>query len=114
MPVAAWVALLSAYTEEVLVAMAYTYLVSPVIEWGVTRALRRPPSPPPAPGAAVRAAADRPAALLSRGAQAFGRRSVTVVPTPGVLVTSIVPAFSSTLRRAMVSPSPVPVALVEK
>ena len=30
---AAWVALLSAYTEEVLLAMAYTYLVSPVIEW---------------------------------------------------------------------------------
>ncbi len=47
-PVAAWVALLSAYTEEVLLAMAYTYLVSPVIEWGVTRVLRRPPSPPPA------------------------------------------------------------------
>jgi CDP-diacylglycerol---serine O-phosphatidyltransferase len=46
-PVAAWVALLSAYPEEVLLAMAYTYLVSPLIEWGVTRVLRRPPSPPP-------------------------------------------------------------------
>ena len=48
-PVAAWVALLSAYPEEVLVAMAYTYLVSPLIEWGVTRGLRRPTSPPAEP-----------------------------------------------------------------
>jgi CDP-diacylglycerol--serine O-phosphatidyltransferase len=46
-PVAAWVALITAYTEEVLVAMAYAYLVSPIIEWGVTRAVRRPPPPPP-------------------------------------------------------------------
>ena len=40
-PVAAWVALMTAYTEEVLVAMAYTYLVSPIVEWAVMRA-RRP------------------------------------------------------------------------
>jgi CDP-diacylglycerol--serine O-phosphatidyltransferase len=47
-PVAAWVALMTAYTEEVLVAMAYGYLVSPIIEWLVTRVTRRPPQPPPA------------------------------------------------------------------
>ena len=41
-PVAAWVALMTAYTEEVLVAMAYGYLVSPIVEWLMTRARRRP------------------------------------------------------------------------
>ncbi len=46
--------------------------------------------------------------------QAAGSHIETVVPTPAVLVTSIVPPFSSTLRRAIVRPSPVPVALVEK
>ena len=39
---------------------------------------------------------------------------VTVVPTPRWLRTAIVPPFSSMLRLAIVSPSPVPVALVEK
>ena len=46
-PVAAWVALMTAYTEEVLVAMAYTYLVSPIVEWALTRGRR--PALPPAP-----------------------------------------------------------------
>ena len=39
---------------------------------------------------------------------------VTVVPTPRVLFTLIVPPFNSIFRFAIVSPSPVPVALVEK
>ena len=52
-PVAAWVALMTAYTEEVLVAMAYLYLVSPIIEWAIGRITRRPPAPPPAPVAAI-------------------------------------------------------------
>lgn len=43
-----------------------------------------------------------------------GRVIVTVVPTPRWLVTAIVPPFSSMFRLAMVSPSPVPVAFVEK
>jgi hypothetical protein len=47
------VALMTAYTEEVLVAMAYLYLVSPIIEWAIGRVTRRPPVPPPAPLAAV-------------------------------------------------------------
>ena len=50
-PVAAWVALMTAYTEEVLVAMAYTYLVSPLIEWALTR--RRPAAPLPDPPSAA-------------------------------------------------------------
>jgi CDP-diacylglycerol--serine O-phosphatidyltransferase len=58
-PVAAWVALMTAYTEQVLVAMAYGYLVSPIIEWAVTRGGRRPPAPPPA---------DAPASALPPGA----------------------------------------------
>jgi CDP-diacylglycerol--serine O-phosphatidyltransferase len=32
-PVAAWLALLAAYTQEVLLVMAYGYLASPLIEW---------------------------------------------------------------------------------
>ena len=43
-----------------------------------------------------------------------GSAIVTVVPTPRSLSTSIVPPFNSTLRFAIVSPRPVPVALVEK
>ena len=39
---------------------------------------------------------------------------MTVVPTPRSLCTRMVPPFSWTFRLAMVSPSPVPVALVEK
>jgi phosphatidylserine synthase len=48
-PVAAWVALMTAYTEEVLVVMAYTYLASPIIEWAVVRIRRPMLMPPPAP-----------------------------------------------------------------
>jgi CDP-diacylglycerol--serine O-phosphatidyltransferase len=47
-PVAAWVALMTAYTEEVLVVMAYGYLVSPIVEWLVNRINRRTPPPGPA------------------------------------------------------------------
>ena len=47
-------------------------------------------------------------------AQAAGSVIVTVVPTPRALVTSIVPPVSSTFRFAIVRPSPVPVAFVEK
>jgi hypothetical protein len=36
----------------VLVAMAYLYLVSPIIEWAIGRITRRPPAPP-APVAAI-------------------------------------------------------------
>jgi hypothetical protein len=39
---------------------------------------------------------------------------VTVVPTPRSLRTAIVPPINSTLRLAIVNPSPVPVAFVEK
>ena len=46
---------------------------------------------------------DRSAIVVSR-----------IVPTPRSLRTSIVPPLSSALRRAIVSPRPVPVALVEK
>ena len=38
----------------------------------------------------------------------------TVVPTPGVLSTSMVPLFNSKLRLAIVRPRPVPEARVEK
>jgi CDP-diacylglycerol--serine O-phosphatidyltransferase len=56
-PVAAWVALMTAYTEEVLVAMAYGYLISPVVDWLLMRSARRAalaaetpaPTTPPAP-----------------------------------------------------------------
>jgi CDP-diacylglycerol--serine O-phosphatidyltransferase len=42
---AAWLALMAAYTQVVLLAMAYGYLFSPLVEWVVTR-LRRPgPAP---------------------------------------------------------------------
>ena len=43
-----------------------------------------------------------------------GRVIVTVVPRPFTLVTAMVPPLSSTLRFAIVRPSPVPVAFVEK
>ena len=39
---------------------------------------------------------------------------LTVVPLPRRLRTSIVPPFNSMFRFAIVSPSPVPVAFVEK
>jgi hypothetical protein len=42
------VALMTAYTEEVLVVMAYGYLVSPIVEWLVNRINRRTPPPGPA------------------------------------------------------------------
>ena len=45
---------------------------------------------------------------------AAGSRNSTDVPLSFSLVTAIVPPFNSTLRLAIVSPSPVPVALVEK
>ena len=51
-PVAALVALMTAYTEEVLVAMAYGYLVSPIVEWAITRGSRRAPASTPADAAA--------------------------------------------------------------
>ncbi len=44
----------------------------------------------------------------------MGTVIVTVVPTPRVLFRLIVPFINSILRFAMVRPSPVPVALVEK
>jgi hypothetical protein len=52
--------------------------------------------------------------LRTYNAAEIGNVIVTVVPTPRSLRTPIVPPFSSTLRFAIVSPSPVPVALVEK
>ena len=45
---------------------------------------------------------------------AMGRRTVTIVPAPLALVTSIMPPLSSMLRRAMGRPRPVPVVFVEK
>jgi CDP-diacylglycerol--serine O-phosphatidyltransferase len=55
-PVAALVALMTAYTEEVLVTMAYAYLVSPVVEWLLVRSSRRAAAP--ATTAAASPAAD--------------------------------------------------------
>ncbi len=39
------IALMVAYTHETLLALAYGYLVSPIIEWAVTRSSRRPGGP---------------------------------------------------------------------
>ena len=47
-------------------------------------------------------------------APAIGSLTPTVVPTPFSLATSILPPLSSIFRRAIGSPNPVPVALVEK
>jgi CDP-diacylglycerol--serine O-phosphatidyltransferase len=44
--VAAALALFASSPDVVLLVMAYLYLVSPVIEWFVTRVLRRAPMPP--------------------------------------------------------------------
>ena len=86
---ALFIAALVTRPQEVLVVVAYTYLASPLIGGLVSRL--RPPA--------------------RRGA---GRVIVTSVPCPLTLATPMVPPLSSTLRLAMVRPSPVPVALVEK
>ncbi len=39
------IALMVAYTQEMLVALAYGYLLSPIVEWAVTRGGRRPGGP---------------------------------------------------------------------
>lgn len=46
--VAAALALFAAQPDVVLIVLAYGYLLSPVIEWIISRALRRPGGPPPA------------------------------------------------------------------
>ncbi len=45
---------------------------------------------------------------------AIGSLTLTTVPTPFSLSTSIVPPLNSMLRRAIGRPRPVPVVLVEK
>ena len=60
------------------------------------------------------AQAARPRARGYAAGGTVGRVIVTVVPLPRSLSTVIVPPWSSTLRFAMVRPSPVPLARVEK
>ncbi len=61
--VAAALALFASSPDVVLVVLAYGYLVSPIIEWLITRATRKPPtttSEPPADAAATAPAASPP------------------------------------------------------
>jgi len=62
--VAAWLALTAAYTQEVLLAMAYGYLFSPLVGWMFGRSRRGDTSPDPSTAAEPDAAtpADGPSA----------------------------------------------------
>ena len=105
--VAAWMALMAAYTHEMLwrwpTATSCRRSSSGLSRAGARRRpapartparLRRPPKPP--------RARPRAAACPPRGRQPH----VTVVPAPGALATSIAPPFSSTLRRGDGQPKP--------
>ncbi len=87
-----------------LVALAYSYLASAFVGMAWSRLRRSRPR-----------AGSQPAEGASEGhAGGADGRSRSPVPRPRSLVTAIVPLFSSTLRRAIDNPSPVPTALVEK
>ncbi len=118
------------HPQVVLVGLAYAYLASAFIGMAVTRLRPRGGAVRPEEGTVTTTPpADRPAGpgrdadpvdtAATAARQAFhqvvdGSVIVTVVPTPRSLSTPMRPPFSSTLRFAIVSPSPVPVALVEK
>jgi CDP-diacylglycerol--serine O-phosphatidyltransferase len=89
--VAIVLAAVSTHPQTTLAVMAYGYLLSGPIGWVVSRVQRR----------------KHPTGIA-------GNVIVTRVPAPRALSTSIVPPFNSTFRFAIVSPRPVPVALVEK
>ena len=97
--------------QYLLVALAYAYLASGVRRLAWTRLRRRPVA-----GGRGAAAAPSWKSIATRRHSRRRRRSVTstVVPLSRSLVTAIVPPLSSTFRFAIGSPSPVPVALVEK
>ncbi len=139
--IAAGIVAIATHPRFVLVAIAYSYLASAFIGMAITRfrhhrgdrdgtsavaddeSIRRPPSPSheghegrPRRQRRARRKGTKGRELRRRRWFGIERRQfiVTVVPTPRALVTEIVPPFSSTLRFAIVSPSPVPVAFVEK
>ena len=122
--IAAGIALIAVEPSVVLVVLAYAYLASAFIGMAITRVRHRGERPgqaasphavaidPPARDAERSIEAQR--RLLVTWLRCRGSVSVTVVPAPRSLATRIVPPFSSTFRFAIVSPSPVPVAFVEK
>jgi len=65
--VAAAIALFVSSPDVVLLVLAYGYLVSPIIEWLVTKAFRPHPAPEPAALAAHGEATDSPAAADATG-----------------------------------------------
>ncbi|MGE0811957.1 MAG: CDP-diacylglycerol--serine O-phosphatidyltransferase [Vicinamibacterales bacterium] len=58
--VAAALALFATKPDVILVVLAYGYLVSPIVEWAVSRAMRRQPTPPAADLPAAEPVAESP------------------------------------------------------